>query len=75
MMWNDYYSSGMPMFFGPLMMIAVIAICIGMMFFMLRGGMHRHGSGRDPLDILKERFARGDINQVEYEERKRLLQA
>ena len=26
------------------------------------------------LDLLKERFARGEINQAEYEERKRLLQ-
>ena len=26
------------------------------------------------LDILKERFARGEINQSEYEDRRRLLQ-
>jgi putative membrane protein len=64
------------MFFGPLMMFAVVAICVAVMFFMMRGGttMHRRG-GRDPVDILKERFARGEINQAEYEDRKRLLQA
>jgi putative membrane protein len=30
------------------------------------------GAGR-PLEILGERFARGEIDQAEYEERKRLL--
>ena len=36
----------------------------------------RHG-GRSsyPLDILRERFARGEITQAEYEERRRVLEA
>jgi putative membrane protein len=29
--------------------------------------------GRTPLDILKERFARGEIDKEEYEERRRTL--
>jgi putative membrane protein len=29
---------------------------------------------RDPLDILRERYARGEIDQAEYEERRKLLQ-
>jgi putative membrane protein len=33
---------------------------------------HRHGGSR-ALDILDERFARGEINQSEYEERRRIL--
>jgi uncharacterized membrane protein len=34
-------------------------------------GRDRHSSA--PFDILRERFARGDITKEEYEERKRLL--
>jgi uncharacterized membrane protein len=33
----------------------------------------RHRSGH-AIDLLKERFARGEINQAEYEERRRLLE-
>jgi uncharacterized membrane protein len=46
-----------------------------MMFFLMRGGMMHGNRRQDPIDILKERFARGEIGQAEYEERRRLLQA
>jgi putative membrane protein len=69
MWWNDYWP--MPwMMFGPIMMIVFMVIC----FFMMRGMMHRHRGGY-ALDVLKERYARGEINQTEYEERRRLLEA
>jgi putative membrane protein len=69
MWWNEYWHAPW-MFFGPLMMIAFIAVCMGLMFFAMRG----HGSqGGKALDILKERYARGDINQAEFEEHRRLL--
>ena len=74
--WNDY-SAPMPWVFGPLMMIVVVALCGAMMFFMMRGmmGAHRVGSDdRRALDILKERFARGEISQAEYEERRHLIE-
>jgi putative membrane protein len=72
-MWSEYWP--MPwMFFGPVMMIVFVVICVAMMFFMMRGGMRDRYRRRDAIDILKERFARGEINQAEYEERRRLLQ-
>ena len=74
MWWND----GWPMhwmFFGPGIMILFAIICMAMMFFMMRGGMAHRYRRRDAMDILKERFARGEINQTEYEERRRLLGA
>jgi len=71
MWWNwDYWP--MPFFIGPLFMIAFIAICMFMMMWMMRG--HRHG-GSSALDILNERYARGEINQAEYEERRRVLRS
>ena len=72
MWWNDYWP--MPfMFFGPIMMLTFVIICLTMMFFIMRRGMMRHRDGH-AIDLLKERFARGEINQAEYEERRRLLE-
>ena len=51
-----------------------MAGCGLMMYFMMRG--HR-SEWRDDnaLQILKERFARGEIDKAEYEERRRMLEA
>jgi putative membrane protein len=71
-MWWDWNYWPMPhFFFGPLFMIAIIAICMIMMMWMMRG--HRRGGSSSALDILNERFARGEINQAEYEARRRVL--
>jgi putative membrane protein len=67
MWWNWDY----PLFFGPLFMIAIFAICMIMMMWMMLG--HRHSVGSSALDILNERYARGEINKDEYEERRRVL--
>jgi len=68
------------MIFGPIMMIAFIAATVVVVVFLIRWlGGSTHGMGpqtpaaREPLDILKERFARGDIDKEEFEERRRLL--
>ena len=59
-------------------MILFIVFCGAMMFFMMRGMVGGHGDrseSRRALDILKERFARGEISQAQYEEQRRLLEA
>jgi putative membrane protein len=65
------------MFLGPLVMILVLAFLVVAVVQILRGGFGPwHGSTpppRKPLDILKERFARGEIEKEEFEERRRLL--
>jgi putative membrane protein len=74
--WNDH--GPMPWGFGPLMMILFIVFCGAMMFFMMRGVMAGHGGrsdSRNALDILKQRFARGEISQAQYEEQRRVLEA
>jgi putative membrane protein len=72
--WSDWPG---PWAFGPLMMIVAIVLCGAMMFFMMRGmgGMMGGGHRSRPLDILKERFARGEITQTEFGERRRLLES
>ena len=74
MWWNDYGSEPW-MFFGPMFMIVMVLICVGMMFFMMRGHRHGHDHGDFAAQILKERFARGEIDKAEYEERRRVLEA
>jgi putative membrane protein len=66
------------MFFGPLFMLLVlIAVVVAVVLLMRRPGGSWQGTtpppGRTPLDILKERFARGEIDKAEYEERRRVL--
>lgn len=68
------------MIFGPLFMILILAVVIGAVVLVVRwlGGPPQgmgapHHSGRMPLDILKERFARGEIDKNEFDERRRVL--
>ncbi len=68
------------MMFGPLMMIVVVAAIVVVVVLMVRWlGAPVHGAaphpppGRTPLDILRERFARGEIDKEEFEERRRVL--
>jgi putative membrane protein len=69
------------MIFGPLFMILVLALVIAVAVLLVRwlGGpwhgaaSHQAPPGRAPLDILKERFARGEIDKEEFEERRRVL--
>jgi putative membrane protein len=76
MMWNGWYG----MFMGPFMMIVLIAVTVLVVVLAIRWlggsqGSAHHGfqQAKTPLDILKERFARGEIDKEELEERRRVL--
>lgn len=85
---SGYYGPGMMwsggwfgMLFGPLLMIiffiAVIVLVVAVIRW-LAGPTHHHlppsaPRGKTALDILKERFARGEIDKDEFEEKKKLL--
>lgn len=66
---------GWGMFFGPVLMIAAIAAIVAVVVFIIRGssGGGAPYAAKTPLDILNERFARGEIEKEEFEEKRRLL--
>lgn len=66
------------MVFGPLMMIVLIAVVVVVIVLVMRfmgvGGAGRASpAGGTALDILESRYARGEIDREEFEERKRIL--
>ena len=63
-----------PWMFGPMFMNAIIAPQIRMSRIMMRGIMGAYRRQSDPVELLKERFARGEITQVEFQEGRRLLE-
>jgi putative membrane protein len=79
MMYGYWDGSSAPwygMIFGPIMMIAFIALTVLIIAWLLRVfglGWQSTTREKSALDILKDRFARGEINHSEYEERRRVL--
>ena len=63
---------------GVLWMIASWAFIVAIVVFAVRafspGSSDRAGRSDDPRAILDERFARGEISEEEYRERKRVLE-
>ena len=71
--------------FGWIFMLVFLCIIIGGIVALARGGFgkgfmcghdngdYKHGISKSPLDILKERYAKGEIDKKEFEERKNNL--
>jgi uncharacterized membrane protein len=55
----------------PLMMLVMLAVVAGIVLARRRSGDGRHAS----LQILAERFARGEIHKEEYQEKKAAILA
>jgi putative membrane protein len=73
------WDGGWWMLLGPLWMIVVIGALVAAVVLLARwlGGTGFGGSqarGSKALDILRERFARGEIDKTEFEERRKLLE-
>ena len=66
--------------FGTILMAAFwIAVIVGVVFLIrwlplsMRAGSHGTTSGESALEILKKRYARGEIDKEEFEAKKRDL--
>lgn len=78
--WGPHMMGWYGMTFGPIFMIIVLALVIAVAVLLVRGlggsamtAAPHQPLGRTPFDILKERFARGEIDKDEFAERRRIL--
>ena len=66
---HGYHFWGMHMFWWILWFVFIVWI-----FFIPRGPYRRRKQQESPMDILKRRYASGEISKEEYEERKKVLE-
>ncbi len=77
--WGWGYRGGLPFagWFGPVFMIALWAlIAVGIVFFiryMIRAGRSGRLGENDVLEILKRRYARGEITKEEFDQKRKDL--
>jgi len=79
MMWDGGWQGW---FLGPLMMIAFLTIAVAAVVLVIRwlGGDRDHRvptqthREKKPMDILRIRFAKGEIDNEEFEERRKILE-
>ncbi len=63
----------MNMPFGGLFMILVLVAIVVFIALVLKGVTRGDRSAENPLEIIKRRYANGDINQEEFEQMKKEL--
>jgi|RhiMetdeSRZDD1v2_1073273.scaffolds.fasta_scaffold2275905_2 uncharacterized membrane protein len=66
--WTGYWHG----LVAPLLGLGFMVACMVLMYFVMRGHV-RHVE--QALEILRKRFARGEISQEEFENRRRVLDA
>ncbi len=74
-MWGAHEGMGWWMLFGGLWMVLFWGIILGGVIWAVTRLAGGRDSGRSPLDIAKERYARGEINAEEFERIRRDLSA
>ena len=77
-LYNGYGSYGnmMGWFGGGIMMVAFWVLIIALIIWMMREVGGKNSNARpnsNALDILKERYAKGEIDKKEFEEKKKDL--
>ncbi|HAK88130.1 MAG TPA: electron transporter RnfE [Nitrospiraceae bacterium] len=74
--WGGDYGWGTGMGFGWLFMIIFwILIILGVVYLVrLIVGGEKRTTGETALDVLKKRYAKGEISKEEFEEKKKALE-
>jgi putative membrane protein len=83
-MWGGGWGWHSGMVFGPILMllslIGIVALIVWLVRMFSHGGWHGRGCPHggwghrsSALDILEERFAKGEIDKDEFEEKRKLL--
>ena len=81
MMWSGSHWGGFGMVLGAIVFFVFLTLSIVAAVLILRAfGISSGGSGssstrQNAITILKERLANGDIDEAEFEERKRLIES
>ena len=78
--WMNWGQGGWSsMWLGPLFMTGVLFLAVVLIFALIRarsgGSTGTRSFTRTPRQILDERFARGEINQEEFEQRRKAIEA
>jgi len=79
MMWGNNQWGGFGMILGPIFMILIVVGIVAGAIYLLRlfGGTdleaNNHVAQDRALALLKERYAKGEIDSTEFTERKKLL--
>ena len=63
------------MFFGSLMMLLWLALIVWLVRWTGGASWRNPGQSAEALDILEQRYARGEIDTAELEERRRQLRS
>ena len=67
------------MWFDPLFITGFLVLAVALIFALIRarsgGPTATTNSARTPRQILDERFARGEINREEFEQRRKAVEA
>jgi putative membrane protein len=79
MMWGSNQWGGFGMVLGPIFMILIVVGIVAAIIYLLRlfgaagAATSSHAAHDRALALLKERYAKGEIDSTEFAERKKLL--